>query len=104
MRIFFLVIGLLVAVVLVAGDALAFTCPKLQKEANEAITKAESAAAKVTGDREKGRAIAIIALAKDLVKQSEADHKDGADKKDTQLHYRSEAKAKAAKALANMVK
>jgi hypothetical protein len=90
--------------VLVARDAFAFTCPKLQKEANESIAKADSAAAKITADREKDRAMVMIAMAKDLVKQSEADHKEAVEKKDAQAHYRGEAKAKAAKALADMVK
>ncbi len=88
----------------IASQAFAFSCPKLQKEANETIGKAEGVAAKITDDREKGRATAIIALAKDLVKQSEADHKEAADKKNAELHYRAEAKAKAAKALADLVK
>ncbi len=94
----------LLSVILVTGNVLAFTCPKLQKEANESIGKAEGTTAKITDDREKGRATAIIALAKDLVKQSEADHKEAADKKNAELHYRAEAKAKAAKALADLVK
>jgi len=99
-----LVLAALVSVSLMTGQAFAFSCPKLQKEANESITKAESAAMKVTDEREKGRAMANIALAKDLVKQSEADHKEAADKKNAELHYRAEAKAKAAKSLAELVK
>ena len=94
----------LISVILVAGNVFAFTCPKLQKEANESIGKAEGAAAKITDDREKGRAMAIITLAKDLVKQSEADHKEAVEKKSAEAHYRGEAKAKAAKSLADLVK
>lgn len=40
--------------------------------------------------------MAMIALAKDL-NQSVADHKEAGAKKDAQLHYNSEAKAKAAR-------
>jgi len=94
----------ILSVVFVAGTAFAFTCPVLIKGANESIAKAEAAAEKVTAEREKGRAMAMIALAKDLVKQSEADHKEAVAKKDAEAHYRGEAKAKTAKALAEMVK
>ncbi len=104
MKTFTLLLTTLILVGLLVGGVFAFTCPKLQKEANESIAKAESAAMKVTDEREKGRAMAIIALAKDLVKQSEADHKEAADKKNAELHYRAEAKAKAAKSLADLVK
>ena len=96
MRILVLTVVALVSVALVAGQAFAFSCPTLQKAANESITKAEVNAAKATGDREKARATAMVEEAKELVKQSDADHKSGA-------HARSEAKAKAAKALADMV-
>lgn len=94
----------LVSVALMAGQAFAFSCPSLQKTANESIAKAESAAANISAEREKGRAMAIIALAKELVTQSEADHKEAGAKKQAELHYRAEAKAKAAKALADLVK
>ena len=104
MKTFTLLLTTLILVGLLVGGVFAFTCHKLQKEANESIAKAESAAMKVTDEREKGRAMAIIALATDLVKQSEADHKEAADKKNAELHYRAEAKAKAAKSLADLVK
>ena len=93
-----------VGVGLMAGQAFAFTCPVLQKAANESIAKAETIASKVTDEREKGRAISMIALAKDLVQQSVADHKEAGAKKDAQLHYNAEAKTKAAKALVDLVK
>ena len=96
MRIAVLVLVALVSIGLVAGQAFAFSCPTLQKAANESITKAEANAAKATGDREKARATAMVEEAKELVKASDADHKAG-------IHARSEAKAKAAKALADMV-
>jgi len=92
------------SVVFVAGTAFAFTCPVLIKGANESIAKAESAAAKVTDEREKGRAMAMVELAKQWSKEADADHKEAGAKKDAQLHYRAEAKAKAAKALVEMVK
>jgi hypothetical protein len=38
------------------------------------------------------------------VQQSVADHKEAGAKKDAELHYRGEAKAKATKALADLVK
>jgi len=96
MRIAVLVLVALVSIGLVAGQAFAFSCPTLQKAANESITKAEANAAKATGDREKARATAMVEEAKELVKGSEEAHKSGS-------HARSEAKAKAAKALADMV-
>ncbi len=94
----------LISVILVTGNVLAFTCPVLIKAANESIAKAESAAAKITGEREKGRAMGIIDLAKDLSKQAAADHKEAVDKKSAEAHYRAEAKAKAAQSLADLVK
>lgn len=97
-------LGTLVAASLIAGTALAFTCPVLIKGANESITKAEAAAANITNEREKGRALMMIELAKEWNKEAEADHKEAGAKKDAQLHYRAEAKAKAAKALVEMVK
>jgi len=92
----------LVTVTLVAGQAMAFTCPVLIKAANESIAKAEAAADKVTDEREKARAVTLIAMVKDLVKQADADHKEAGAKKDAQLHYNAETKAKAAKALAEI--
>ena len=89
---------------LVAADALAFSCPALQKAANEAIAQAEVKAASISGDREKGRAMGMIAEAKALVKASETAHKEGATKQDAALHYKAEAQAKAAKALAEQIK
>jgi hypothetical protein len=96
MRTLVLVVVALVSVGLAAGDALAFSCPTLQKAANESIAKAEPKAAAVSGDREKARAMAMVEEAKELVKESEDAHKAGS-------HARSEAKAKAAKMLAEMV-
>ena len=93
-----------VGVGLMAGQAFAFTCPVLIKGANESITKVESVASTITVEREKDRALVMIQLAKDLVKQADADHKEAGAKKDAQLHYNAEAKAKAAKALVDMVK
>jgi hypothetical protein len=90
-------VGALVSVALGAGPALAFTCPALVKAANEAITAAEPKAAAVSGDREKARAMGMIEEAKALSKAAEADHSGG-------QHARSEAKAKAAKWLAEQVK
>ena len=90
-----------VAATLAAGQAFAFTCPALIKGANESIAKAEAAAEKVTDEREKARAMTLVAMVKDLVKQADADHKEAGAKKDAQLHYNAETKAKAAKALAD---
>lgn len=104
MKIKIVALSALVGVGLMATQAFAFTCPALIKAANEGIAKAESAAAKITDNREKGRAMGIIDLAKDLSKQAAADHKEAVDKKIAEPHYRAEAKAKAAKALADMVK
>lgn len=95
-------LGTLISVGLIAGQAMAFTCPALQKQANESITKAEAAAEKVTDEREKARATTLIAMAKDLVLQSVADHKEAGAKKDAQLHYNAETKARAAKSLADI--
>jgi hypothetical protein len=88
----------------VSAQVFAFSCPALQKAANESIAQAESAVGNIKDDREKGRAMTNIALAKEWVQQSVADHKEAGAKKDAELHYRSEAKAKAAKALADLVK
>ena len=104
MKISILVLAVLVSVGLMAGQVFAFSCPTLIKAANESIAKGESSAGKITEEREKGRAMAMIAEAKELVKQAEADHKEAGAKKDAELHYRAEAKAKAAKALVDLVK
>ena len=104
MKINIVVLSALVGVSLMATQAFAFTCPVLIKAANESIAKAEAAAAKITDSREKGRAMGIIDLAKDLNTQAAADHKEAVDKKTAEPHYRAEAKTKAAKALADMVK
>ena len=99
-----LALATLVSTSLMAGQAFAFTCPALQKQANESIAKAEAAAGNITDDREKGRAMMMIELAKQWNKEADADHKEAGAKKDAQLHYRAEAKAKAAKALVDQVK
>lgn len=90
------------AVLLVAGPALAFTCPKLQKAAGESIAKAEAAVMKVADAKAKAATQAMVNLAKELNAASEASHKKAADTKEANLHYRAEAEAKAAKALADM--
>lgn len=97
-------VGVVVALVvlLVAGPALAFQCPKLQKEAGEAIAKAEGAVAKIADAKAKAAAQAMVNLAKELNKASEASHKKAVDTKEAGPHYRGEAEAKAAKALAGM--
>ena len=92
------------AILFVSAQAYAFSCPQLIKAASESISKAENTATKIMDEREKGRASVMVAQAKELVKEAEADHKDAGAKKDAQLHYRAEAKAKAAKALADLVK
>lgn len=97
-----LVLSTLISLSLMGGESFAFTCPVLQKQANESIAKAEAAAEKVTDEREKARAVTLIAMAKDLVQQSVADHKEAGAKKDAQLHYNAETKARAAKALADI--
>ena len=97
-------LGVCLTVVLTTGDAFAFSCPRLIKAADASITKAETKATDMTGKRKKGRAMAMIELAKLWKKEATADHKDGKSKKSAQAHYRSEAKAKAAKALADLVK
>jgi hypothetical protein len=88
----------------VSAQVFAFTCPVLIKGTNESIAKAETAAGNIKDDREKGRAMMMIELAKQWNKEADADHKEAGAKKDAQLHYRGEAKAKAAKALADLVK
>lgn len=96
MRTLTLVVVTLVSAAVLVGDAFAFSCPSLVKGANEAIAKAEPNAGK-GDDRQKARSAGMIAVAKDLSKQAEADH--GAGK-----HAESEAKAKAAKWLAEQVR
>ena len=95
MKTLLLVVVALVSAGLVVGDAFAFSCPTLVKAANEAITKAEPNAGK-GDDRQKARAAGMITVAKDLSKEAEADHAAG-------KHAESEAKAKAAKFLADQV-
>jgi len=90
------VLALLVSLGLLAGSAAAFSCPTLVKAANEAIAQAEPKAAKATDDRQKARNAGLIEEAKDLSKAAEDAHKAGS-------HARSEAKAKAAKMLADLV-
>lgn len=87
----------------ISTPAFAFSCPTLIKAANESVAKAESAAGKISDEREKGRAMTMIELAKQWNNEAQADHKEAGAKKDAQLHYRAEAKAKAAKALADQV-
>jgi hypothetical protein len=96
------VVVVALAVLLVAGPALAFQCPKLQKAAGESIAGAEGAVMKVADAKAKAAAQAMLDLAKDLNRASEASHKKGAETKDANLHYRAEAEAKAAKSLADM--
>lgn len=89
-------VAVVVSVALVAGPAFGFSCPRLAKEANDSIAKAEPMAG--TGDdRQKARNAGMIDVAKDLVKGAEADHAGG-------KHGNAEAKAKAAKWLAEQVK
>jgi hypothetical protein len=90
-------LALALAVTLAAGNAWAFSCPSLVKSANEAIAAAEPKAMAVSNDREKARAQGMIEEAKALAKAAEADHAAG-------QHTRSEAKAKAARFLAEQVK
>ena len=94
-----LTIGLvgLVSLGLAVGNAFAFSCPKLAKEASEAIAKAEPMAMKATEDRQKARDMGMIEEAKSLVKQAEASHAAG-------KHGLAEAQAKAAKFLAEQLK
>ena len=87
---------------LTVGDALAFSCPGLQKAASESITKAEEAAGKVTDAQARGRAMAMVEVAKGLVKGSEENHKKGVETREAKYHFQAEAQAKAAKALAEM--
>jgi hypothetical protein len=102
MRRLTVVVAVALAVLVAAGTALAFQCPKLQKAAGESIAKAEAAVMKVADAKAKAAAQAMVNVAKELNKASEASHKKAADTKDANLHYRSEAEAKASKALADM--
>ena len=97
-------LGFFLIMVFATVNASAFSCPTLIRAANESIAKAEAKAKGITKKREKGRALAMIELAKQLNQEAEADHKGAAAHKSAEGHYRSEAKAKAAKALADMVK
>jgi hypothetical protein len=97
-------LGMLLTMVFAVADTFAFGCPRLIKAAEEAIEQAESKAKGITKNREKGRATVMIELAKQWNKEAEADHKEAAANKNAEAHYRSEAKAKAAKALADLVK
>ena len=97
-------LAVLLASGLVVGQVFAFSCPTLIKGTNESIAKAEAAVGNISDEREKGRAMMMIDLAKQWNKEADADHKEAGAKKDAQLHYRAEAKAKAAKALADQVK
>ncbi len=89
------VAAVLVAVAVLAGQAFAFSCPALSKAANEAIAKAEPKAG-MGDDRQKARNAGLVEEAKDLVKAADAAHAGG-------QHGRAEAKAKAAKFLAEQV-
>jgi hypothetical protein len=91
-----LTLSLALVVGLVAGQAWGFSCPSLVKAANEAIAKAEPMASS-GDDRQKARNAGMIAEAKALSQGAEADHAAG-------QHARSEAKAKAARWLAEQVK
>ena len=104
MKILVTVLAVAVFLGLAVTGALAFTCPVLQKAANESIAKAEQVTAKMTDAQAKDRAMAMIEVAKGLEKQSEEGHKKAVETRDGKLHYPAEAQAKAAKALADMVK
>ncbi len=97
-------LAIAVSLGLAAGDVFAFGCPGLQKAANESITKAEDAGGKITDAAAKGRAMASVDVAKGLVKMSEENHKKAVETREAKLHYQAEAQARAAKALADMVK
>ena len=96
MKMLVVLIAALVTVGLAAGPAFAWSCPGLVKAANEEIAKAEATAAKTTDDRQKARNAALIDEAKELVKVGEPLHPAS--------HARAEAKLRAAKVLAEMVK
>lgn len=97
MKMLSVAIAVVVSVALVASSAFAFSCPTLVKAANESIAKAEPQAGMAAEDRQKARNQGMVEVAKDLVKGAEADHAGG-------KHAQSEAKAKAAKWLAEQVK
>jgi hypothetical protein len=96
MKTLMVLVAALAVGVLAAGDAFAFSCPSLVKSANEAIAAAEPKAG-MGDDRQKARNAGMIEEAKALSKGAETDHAGG-------QHARSEAKAKAAKYLAEQVK
>lgn len=83
-------------------QALAFECVARMKEANQALSQAEQALFGVSEAKTKGQVSAYIAVAKQLSAEADTEHKDAAAKKSAEGHYRSAAKAKAAKALADM--
>ncbi|MBI2371568.1 MAG: hypothetical protein HYV08_15275 [Deltaproteobacteria bacterium] len=83
-------------------QALAFECVARMKEANQALSQAEQAVFSVSDAKTKGQVSAYIAVAKQLSAEADTEHKDAAAKKSAEGHYRSAAKAKAAKALADM--
>lgn len=90
-------LAIMVALAVLVGPAFAWTCPALVKGANEAIAKAEQTAVKATDDRQKARNAGLLDEAKELAKAADEAHKAG-------NHARAEAKAYAAKMLAEMVK
>jgi hypothetical protein len=96
MRTFFTIALAVLFAVVTVGQAWAFSCPNLVKGANEAIAAAEPKAG-MGDDRQKARNAGMLEEAKALSKAAEADHAGG-------QHARSEAKAKAAKWLAEQVK
>ncbi len=102
MKILVTVLAVAVSLGLAVNGALAFSCPGLQKAANESIAKAEEAAGKITDAAAKGRAMANVEVAKGLVKSSEENHKKGVDTREAKWHYLAETQAKAAKAAAEM--
>lgn len=93
-----LVLSLAILVLFLApAITLAFECPTRIKEANDAIAKAEPALAKIADAKKKGEAQAFLTVAKNLTKEANDDHKNGAAKGDANLHYLSAAKAKLAR-------
>lgn len=83
-------------------QVLAFECVARIKEANQALSKAEQALSSVTDARTKSQVSAYLAVAKQLSSEADTDHRDAAAQKSAEGHYRSAAKAKAAKALADL--
>lgn len=88
------------ALFLAPAISLAFECPARIKEASDAIAKAEPAVAKTADAKKKAEGQAFLAVAKNLVKEADEDHKNGAAKRDAGLHYLSTAKAKVARTAA----